>query len=87
MPAAAMSVPPSIVRREQLVQRVQQVLLRATAGLHDRDAGGRVRHEHVRQPVATGVADEVGYPAGDVGDAVAITRTHLERRGLHDQEA
>ena len=87
MAATAVSVAPPIVRREQLVQRTKQVLLRPAAGLQDGDARGGMRDEDVHQPVSAGLAREVGRVSCDVDDALAITGTKLERRCLHDPEA
>ena len=49
---AAVPVPPAVVGRQQVGQGREQVVVAAGAGLDDRDAGRRVRHEHVQQPVA-----------------------------------
>jgi hypothetical protein len=60
-------VPPAVVAGEQLVQLGQQVVVAAGAGLDQRDACGRVRHEDVQQSVGL-LADELGALVGEVDD-------------------
>lgn len=87
MTFAAMGMTPAIVGREELVQRGQQVFLRAASGLDNCEAGGCMRHEHVHQAVAADRARRFGHLAGDVDDTLPIASAHLESRGLHEAEA
>ena len=67
---AAVAVPPAVVGRQQVAERGEQVVVAARTGLDDRDAGGRMRDEHVQQPVAA-PGDEAGAVAGQVEDGLA----------------
>ncbi len=85
VPAAAVPVPVDVVGGQQPVDRVGEVGLAARARLDQRDAGGRVRHEHVQQPVAAAGAEagRVGGQVGDEGGAAAdlqLLAVHLGRQ-------
>ena len=73
VPGRPVPVPPAVVGRQQVRQRREQVVVRPGPGLEDRDAGRRVRDEHVQQPVAAPV-DVLGALAGDVEDLLAASR-------------
>ena len=75
-------MPPPVVRGQQVAERGEQVVVRAGAGLQDRDAGGGVRHEEVQQSVALAV-DETGALAGQVVHHLARAGVHLQRLGPH----
>ena len=82
MAGAAMPVDPAIVAREQPIERLHEVLLRSRPELHDDDPAGRVRHEHVEQPVARAgdealaLARQVEQPAAPPGVDRQLERLH-----------
>ena len=53
----AVRVAVAVVARQQPLERVDEVVVGAGAGLDDGDARGRVRREHVDQPVAARAAE------------------------------
>jgi len=61
------AVGPFLARQEP-VERVDEVVVRPGADLHDDQSGGGVRDEQVEQPVSR-VRDEPGAVAGQVGQA------------------
>ena len=63
VPGRAVPVPPAVVGRQQVRERREQVVVGPGPGLEDRDAGRRVRDEHVQQPVAAPV-DVLGAVRG-----------------------
>jgi hypothetical protein len=77
-----MPVPPAVVGRQQVAQRGQQIVVAAGARLDDRDPRGRVRHEHLEQPVALAadelrtVASQVEDRLGPAGSVVALLGPH-----------
>jgi hypothetical protein len=62
---AAVPVPPAPVAGEEDVELGEQVVVAAGAGLDDRDARRRVRHEHVQQPAGL-AAHELRALVGEV---------------------
>ena len=70
MPRRAVPVPPAVVGRQQVLERREQVVVAAGAGLEDREAGGGVRHEDVQQAVLL-VGDERRALPGQVVHDVA----------------
>jgi hypothetical protein len=92
------AVPMSVVlgAGQDPLDGVGQVGFGAAAGLEDGDAGRRVRHEHVTEPVTSAPA-ELQQHLGDVGDQVGtavdveqvrvhgvILPTVVARRGVHN---
>ncbi len=67
MSAAAVPVAIDVLGRKQPVDRILEVGLGPATGLHQCDAGGRMRDEDMAQAVGT-VAAELVELAGDVGD-------------------
>ena len=67
MSTAAVPVAIDVLGGKQPVDRILEVGLRSAAGLHQRDAGGRMRDEDMAQSVAA-VAAELVELASDVGD-------------------
>ena len=79
--AAAMPVPVNVLAREQPVNRVPKIGLRAAAGLDQRDASGGMRNKDMTQPVAP-LATELNDHLGDVGDK-SSSGTQLYDIGIH----
>src|ERR1700759_3445998 len=70
---------PAHVTRQQFLERAEQVVVAAGPGLDDREARGRVRHEHVEQPLVPpaqesftgrGQIDHGGLAAGGYQDGL-----------------
>jgi hypothetical protein len=69
---------------EQSVQRIEQVVVRSRADLHDDQAGGRMRDEDRQQAVARidvgqegrARSGQVGQPAGRPGPDRQLTRLY-----------
>ena len=68
--AAAVPVPPAVVRRQQVRESGEQVVVAARPGLEDGDPRRRVRHVEMQQTVAL-VGDERLAVAGEVKHGVA----------------
>src|SRR4051794_38677033 len=83
MAARAVRVPPPVIRGQQIAERGEQVVVGPAAGLEDRDAGRRMRHEDVQQPVSARLACEPAALAADVADNLARSGLDLERLRLH----
>ena len=75
-------MPPPVVRRQQLVQRGNQVGVTTGTGLDDRDARRGVRHEHVEQPVSL-VAGERRARIGQIVDTWPPAGVHVDRLAAH----
>ncbi|GAA5120638.1 hypothetical protein GCM10025762_40140 [Haloechinothrix salitolerans] len=56
--AGAVLMAPAAVARKLVVDRTQQVVVAARAGLDDRESRGRVRHPDVQQAVTTAASGE-----------------------------
>ena len=82
MAATAVPVSPPVVGGQQVGQRGQQVLVAARTGLEDRDAGGRVRHEHVEQSVVA-APHEAGHLVSQVQDDLVTSRVAGEGLRVH----
>ena len=82
---APVPVPPAVVAREELLERGQQVLVRARAELHDHHAGRGVRHEDGEEPI--GVAGDVRQERAalirNVGDRRATPGLDGQLAALH----
>jgi hypothetical protein len=78
-------VPPAAVGGQQVGQRGEQVVIAARAEFKHRDARGRVRHEHVQQPVAAvrRHARELRAVPGDVPDGLAVPGMDVDDLRLH----
>src|SRR6516165_252647 len=77
----AMRMPVAVVTWQQPLQRVDQVVVGAGAGLDDGDTGRRVRHEHVAQTVAVAEA-EPAHRIREIDDS-ATGGVHFQHIGMH----
>ena len=78
----AVLVAPPVVRGQQVVERGEQVVVAAGAGLDDRDAGGGVRDEDVQQAVAA-VRDVCRAVRGEVEHSLGAARAVGPGLGVH----
>jgi hypothetical protein len=48
----AVPMAPSVISRQELIERIEEVVVRSRPELDDHDPGGGVRHEHAEQAMA-----------------------------------
>ncbi|PXY24318.1 hypothetical protein BA062_29295 [Prauserella flavalba] len=81
---AAVPVPPAVVAGEQLVDRGQQVVVAARAGLQDRQPRRRVRDPDVQEAVArVGIGEKSFRFLGQVLYHGVSAGTQLDLGGVH----
>ena len=75
---------PAILARQQPVERVEQVVVRAGPDLQDDDARRGVRHEHRQEPVLRpDIVEESGAGRGQVGQTASTSRADGQDSGLY----
>ena len=87
MSATPVRMTPPVIGRQQIAQRREQVVVRATAGLEDRKPCGRMRDKYVQQAVAAYLREKALALTGDVAHDLARPGLDLERLGVHAREA
>lgn len=78
------SVAIAVVARQQLFQRVDEIVVRARAGLDYRHTRRGVRHEDVAQPVSMAAAERA-HRVGEVDD-LSARRVDIEHIGIHETQ-
>ena len=85
-----MPMGPPVVARQEPVEGLERIVVGAGTQLEDHEAGGRVGHEHVEEPVASigGRVDEALAVGGEIVEAASrpgrdaqLGRVH--RRGAY----
>lgn len=79
-----MPVPPPIVGRQQLIDRVEKIIVRAGADLDDGDSAGGMRGEDVEQTFVTGLQEGTDLPS-EVHDDRSGSRDDIDLDGSHGQ--
>jgi len=80
----AVPVPPAVVARQNRVEGIEEVAVRARAQLHDHEAGRGMGDENVQQPVALALHEPSTVP-GQVGEAGVRAGADRQLRGLQRQ--
>ena len=82
MAGASVTMPPAVVRRQEVTECRKQVVVAAGTGLEDGDAGGRMGHEHMEQAIAAGSGESFAV-SGQVQHGLTVAGSIRPRFGIH----